>query len=153
MKRSKPEIAGEKGFTLVEIIITLVAAGILAIFYFHFMGTAMDYSWRSVELVAAEAEAEGVMERIIADYVDFINQDPDNALNNIKTGSYGPLVTMVYVTYDAAGNESEVTVGTSNYLKVTVKLPAEDISTSVGNNLTTLLTKSRTAATDPIVPF
>ena len=146
-------IIGEKGFTLVEIIVTLVAAGILAIFYFHFMGTAMDYSWRSVELVAGEAEAQGVMERIIADYVDFINQDPDNALNDIKTGSYGPLVTMVYVTYDAAGNESEVTVGTSDYLKVTVKLPAEDISTSIGNNLTTLLTKSRTAATDPIVPF
>jgi prepilin-type N-terminal cleavage/methylation domain-containing protein len=149
----KSIISGTKGFTLVEIIVTLVAAGILAIFYFHFMGTAMDYSWRSVELVAGEAQAEGIMERIIADYVDRINQDPDNALANIKGTNYGTLVTMVYVTYDSAGNESEVTVGTSDYLKVTIKLPVEDISTTVGNNLTTLLTKSRSAATDPIVFF
>jgi hypothetical protein len=130
-----------------------VAAGILALFYFHFMGTAMDYSWRSVELVAGEAQAEGIMERIIADYVDRINQDPDNTLADIKSTSYGTLVTMVYVSYDSAGNESELTVGTSNYLKVTVKLPVEDISSTVGNNLTALLTKSRSAATDPIVSF
>ena len=52
--RLKPDISETKGFTLIEIIVTLVAAGILALFYFHFMGTAMDYSWRSVELVAGE---------------------------------------------------------------------------------------------------
>lgn len=151
--RLKSNISGKKGFTLIEVILTLVAAGILSIFYFHFMGTAMDYSWRSVELVAGEAQAEGIMERIIADYVDRINQDPDDALADIKSTNYGTLVTMAYVTYDSAGNESELTVGTSDYLKVTVKLPVEDISTTVGNSLTSLLTKSRNAATDPIVSF
>lgn len=149
----KSNISGTKGFTLVEIIITLMAAGILALFYFHFMGTAMDFSWRSVELVAGEAQAEGIMERIIADYVDRINEDPDNALANIKGTSYGPQVTMVYVNYDSAGNQSELSVGTSNYLKVTVVIPVEELSTTVGNSLTTLLTKSRNAATDPIVSF
>jgi prepilin-type N-terminal cleavage/methylation domain-containing protein len=151
--RLKPDISETKGFTLIEIIVTLVAAGILALFYFHFMGTAMDYSWRSVELVAGEAQAEGIMERIIADYVDRINEDPDNALENIRGTNYGTQVTMVYVSYDSAGNESELTVGTSNYLKVTVVIPVEDISATVGNSLTTLLTKSRSAATDPIVSF
>ena len=147
------KLSEAKGFTLIEVIITLIAAGILALFYFHFMGTAMDYSWRSVELVAGEAQAEGIMERIIADYVDRINEDPDNALTNIKGTNYGTQVTMVYVTYDSAGNESELTVGTSNYLKVTVVIKVEDLSTTVGNSLTTLLTKSRNAATDPIVSF
>ena len=151
--RLKPDISETKGFTLIEIIVTLVAAGILALFYFHFMGTAMDYSWRSVELVAGEAQAEGIMERIIADYVDRINEDPDNALENIRGTNYGTQVTMVYVSYDSAGNESELTVGTSNYLKVPVVIPVEDISATVGNSLTTLLTKSRSAATDPIVSF
>ena len=58
MMLSKMKIAGNKGFTLIEIIVTLVAAGILSIFYFHFMGTAMDFSWKSVELVAGEAKAK-----------------------------------------------------------------------------------------------
>lgn len=150
---SESKIAENRGFTLIEIIVTLVAAGILALFYFHFMGTAMDFSWRSVELVAGEAQAEGIMERIIADYVDRINEDPDNALTNIEGTNYGPQVTMVYVNYDSAGNESALSTGTSNYLKVTVDIPVEELSTTVGNSLTALLTKSRNAATDPIVFF
>ena len=150
---SESNIAENSGFTLIEIIVTLVAAGILALFYFHFMGTAMDFSWRSVELVAGEAQAEGIMERIIADYVDRINEDPDNALTNIEGTNYGPQVTMVYVNYDSAGNESALSTGTSNYLKVTVDIPVEELSSTVGNSLTTLLTKSRSAATDPIVSF
>lgn len=146
----------QKGFTLVEIIVTLVAAGILAVFYFHFMGTAMDFSWKSVEIVEGEARAEGLMERIIAEYVEQINSDPDNALANIKanegayedeaTEPYACPVTMQYITYDSAGNEAEVTPpGTSNNLKVTVEAP--------GNNFTTILTKSRTDADNPIVYY
>jgi len=146
--------AGQGGFTLVEIIVTLVAAGILAVFYFHFMGTAMDFSWKSVELVEGEAKAEGLMERIIAEYVEQINSDPANALATIKgleatyeaDPNYGSPVTMAYITYDSAGNEAEVTPpGTSNNLKVTVE--------AAGNNFTTILTKSRTDADNPIVYY
>ena len=145
MMLSKSKIADKSGFTLLEIIASLVVAGILSIFYFHFMGTAMDFSWKSVELVAGEAEAQGILERIIADYVDRINENPDGALAAIKATNYGTSVTMVYVTYDSAGILSTVTVGTSNNLKVTVE--------AAGNNFTTILTKSRSDASDPIVFF
>ena len=146
MMLSKSKIPGNKGFTLIEIIVTLVVAGILAIFYFHFMGTAMDFSWKSVELVAGEARAEGVMEQIIAGYVDRINENPDGALAAIKAANYGAGVIMVYVIFDSAGNEAPVpSPGTSNNLKVTVE--------AAGNNLTSILTKSRDEATDPIVSF
>ena len=151
---SKSKIYGNKGFTLVEIIVSLIVAGILSIFYFHFMGTAMDFSWKSVELVAGEAKAEGLMERIIADYVLRINQNPDTALAQIvgleatyeTDADYGSPVTMEYITYDSAGNESTVpSPATSNNLKVTVEAP--------GNNFTTILTKSRNEATDPIIYY
>jgi len=144
MKLSESKIAHQRGFTLVEIIIALVAAGILSIFYFHFMGTALDFSWKSVELVAGEAEAEGQMEEIIAYFTSKINSDPDTALSIVASEFSGD-ATMVYITYDG-GTESPVSSpGTSSNLKVTVQAP--------GNDFTTILTKSRNEATDPIVYY
>jgi len=152
--RLKSKIADISGFTLVEIIVSLVVAGILSIFYFHFMGTAMNSSWQSVELVKGEAKAEGLMEKIIADYVIRINQNPDTALDQIvaleatyeSDPDYGGPVTMEYIGYDSAGNETPVTPpDTSNNLKVTVEAP--------GNDFTTMLTKSRNEVTDPIVNY
>ena len=140
MMRSESKIADQSGFTLVEIIITLVAAGILSLFYFHFMGTAMDFSWKSVELVAGEAEAEGQMEEIIAYFTSKINSDPDTALSTVASEFSGD-ATMVYITYDTSGNESPA--ASSNNLKVTVEAP--------GSNFTTILTKSRKDADNPIV--
>jgi prepilin-type N-terminal cleavage/methylation domain-containing protein len=137
---SESKKADQSGFTLVEIIITLVAAGILSIFYFHFMGTAMDFSWKSVELVAGEAEAEGQMEEIIAYFTSKINSDPDTALSTVASEFSGD-ATMVYITYDTSGNESPA--ASSNNLKVTVEAP--------GSNFTTILTKSRRDADNPIV--
>ena len=143
MMLSESKKADQSGFTLVEIIITLVAAGILSIFYFHFMGTAMDFSWKSVELVAGEAEAEGQMEEIIAYFTSKINSDPDTALSIVASEFSGD-ATMVYINYDSAGNESAVpSPGTSNNLKVTVEAP--------GSDFTTIITKSRNDADNPIV--
>ena len=156
MMPSKSKIAGQSGFTLVEIIVSLVAAGILSIFYFHFMGTAMSQSSNSVLLVAGEANAEGVMERIIADYVQFTNEypgsPPDTALKQIRDriGIYetdlGGTVTMEYITYDSAGNASPIPFpGISNNLRVTVEAP--------GSDFTTILTNTRINADNPIVYY
>jgi prepilin-type N-terminal cleavage/methylation domain-containing protein len=160
--RLKSKIADKRGFTLIEIIVSLVVAGILSVFYFHFMGTAMNHSWQSVELVAGEAEAALIMETIIADYTDLINNIPGSgpplgtSLSTIKgtnylnevglTIYYVTGVTMVYVKYDSGGNLVELSgADTSNYLKVTVHAP--------GNDLTTILSQSRTKTSDPAVFF
>ncbi|MGD9080387.1 MAG: prepilin-type N-terminal cleavage/methylation domain-containing protein, partial [Desulfobacterales bacterium] len=69
MNHLKSKKMNSKGFTLVEIIVTIVAAGILGAIFVHLMGTALNASWNSVEIVRDESNGEGVMERIIADYV------------------------------------------------------------------------------------
>ena len=142
--RSSPIHRRDGGFTLVEVIVTLVMVGIMAVIFINYMGTALDFSWKSVELVAGEGDAEGTMERIIADYVALINSDPDNALAALMATNYGADVTMEYIVFDSSGNVVPAG-GPSNTIKVSVAAP--------GNHLVAILTKSRKNASDPLVYF
>jgi prepilin-type N-terminal cleavage/methylation domain-containing protein len=145
MMLSKSKIPGNKGFTLLEIIASLLVAGILSIFYFHFMGTAMDFSWKSVELVAGEAEAEGKVEEIIAYYTSKINADPGTALSSVAS-EFGGDATMKYIVFNTISEDEETDAsGENRNLKVTIE--------ALGHNLTTILTKSRTDSDDPKVNY
>ena len=147
------------GFTLVEIIVTIVAAGILGAIFVHLMGTALNASWNSVEIVRDESNGEGVMERIIADYVADINNDPDNALGNVVTNYNGQTIdginiTTQYIVFDGGGNE--VPAGLSDNLKVVLQAPSQLAAATVIRfryPMTTILTKSRTANNDQIVIY
>ena len=148
MKPAESKHNSESGFTLIEVIATIIVMGILAAFFIHFMGTALNDSWRSVQLVADEAKAEGLMEKIIADYVERINDNnPDAALAAIKSlessyesdPEYGLPITVEYIIFNA-GNEVVVDPTTSNNLKIVIEAPSR--------NLTTILTKSRTDSND-----
>jgi hypothetical protein len=123
----------------VEIIVTLVAAGILGAIFIHFMGTALDSSWNSVEIVRGEGTGEGVMEQIIADYVERMNTDPDNTLSQMVANWDGQSfaggevrVTTQYIEFDAGGNEVDPPPASSSTLKVTVEV--------AGNNIIAILT-------------
>jgi prepilin-type N-terminal cleavage/methylation domain-containing protein len=144
MKPMLKKAVKDKGFTLIEIIATIIVMGILAAFFAQFMGTAQTKSWKSVELVAAEAEAEGKIEEIIAYFTSKMNNDPDNALNAVKTNDFGSNVTMEYIEFQN-GTEDILESGTSTNLKVTIN--------TAGNHLTTVLTKSRTSNADPNVNY
>jgi prepilin-type N-terminal cleavage/methylation domain-containing protein len=136
------------GFTLVEVIVTILIAAIMGAFFIQFMGTAMSKSSRAIENVRDEAGAEALMEQIIADYVAEINKtDPTLALETIKGKIYGASVSMNYINFNSSGvEETLISPNKSNTLKVMVQAP--------GNNLTTLLTNSRVLAIppDPILP-
>jgi type II secretory pathway pseudopilin PulG len=143
------EKSDQTGFTLVEVIATIIATAILGVIFINFMGTAMSKSVRSVEMVQGEALAEAVLERIIADYVLKMNQNNATALGLIKTdidnrNVYGDNVTAVYIIFDSSGNEAADTAGLNSTLKVTVA--------AAGNDLVILLTRSRNANSPP-VPF
>jgi prepilin-type N-terminal cleavage/methylation domain-containing protein len=143
------KITSDDGFTLIEVIATVIVMSILAAFFIHFMGTAVDYSWEAVEFVEGEAAAEGMIEQIIADYVREMNSAPDSALatlvSNNSGGTYGGNVAMAYIGFDENGNEIPVTSGTSELLKVTAQ--------ASGNDLTIILPKSRWFPTDPIIEY
>jgi prepilin-type N-terminal cleavage/methylation domain-containing protein len=145
-------ISSNKGFTLIEIIATIIIMGILSAFFIHFMGTALDNSWKSVELVAGEAEAEGKLEEIIAYFTSKINVNDDtqidNALSIVKShveSEFSEDVTMEYIVFNSSGAEEADGSGENRNLKVTIEAP--------GNNLTAILTKSRTDSSDPKVGY
>ena len=145
MKRCKSILTACSGFSLVEVIATIIVMGIVAAFFVHFMGTAVDYSWEGIELVAGEAEAEGKLEEIIAYFTSKINQDPDSALS-ISISEFGSdaSISMSYIEFDAGGTAT-VVGGPTTTLRVTVQAP--------GNDLTTILTKSRSSSSDPMVNY
>ena len=144
MKRPQIIIT-RNGFTLVEIIITLVAAGILGAIFINLMGTALSDSWHSVERVRDEAEGVQIMEQIIADYVLEINTNPAGALAKLKTdvdgGFYGLKVSMQYVTFDSGGNIVGP-VAPGDTMLVTIQ--------ASGKNITNILTSSRAAGDPPL---
>lgn len=144
-----------KGFTLVEIIVTIVAAGILGVIFVQFMGTALEASWNAVEIVRDESSGESVMEQIIADYVADINSDPGNALNNVVTNYNGQTIngvniTTQYIVFDASGNEG---AGGSDNLKIVLQASGL-VSPAISGRypMTAILTNSRTT-NDPIVLY
>ena len=139
-----------KGFTLVEVIVTILVTAILSAAFINFMGTAMSRSVRSVEIVQGEADAESVLERITADYVLRTNQNSETALglmeadiNTPPKSIYGPNVSARYVYFDTGGNELLYT-GTSP-LTLEVKVAA------AGNDLIVLLAKTRNPNSPPVL--
>jgi prepilin-type N-terminal cleavage/methylation domain-containing protein len=135
------------GFSLVEVIATILVTAILGAIFINFMGTAMSKSTQAIDVVQGEAAAEGVLERIVADYVLKMNQNFATALGLVKADIdsktvYGANVTAVYIQFLASGSEDPGFSGTSRTLKVTVA--------AAGNDLTTLLTESRDASSPKI---
>jgi prepilin-type N-terminal cleavage/methylation domain-containing protein len=140
-----------RGFTLIEVIVTIIAAAIVGVIFINFMGTAMSKSVRSVEMVQGEADAEALIEQIVADYVFELNRNPSTVLNTIKgyidtpTLKYGAKVTCYFITFDTNGNEAQYT-GNDENLKRTLKVTVA----AAGNDLVTLLTRSRTNISPPV---
>jgi hypothetical protein len=135
-----------QGFTLVEVIVTILAAASVGVIFINFMGTAMSKSVRPVEMVQGEASAEATLERIIADYVLKMNQNEATALGLLKTdidnkSKYGANLTAVYIDFDSNGNAIPDS-SKLRTLKVTVA--------ASGNDLTALLARSRDSDSPPV---
>ena len=155
MKRIPNAVRNRQGFTLMEVIVTIIAAGILAAFFVHFMGTSLSSATDSVTRVQAESGGAATVERIIADYVLAMNAgNPTNALgaisSSIGSNSYDDAVSQItvtrnYIEFDAGGNEVDRGLTATNTLKVTVGVQ--------GNNHIFLLGQARTTGTQPLIHY
>lgn len=141
------------GFTLIEVIVSIVLASIVGVIFLTYMGTQLTHSGDPVNITRDEGVVEMWMERILSDYVQEMNAAtyPTTlatiSARNYNTGIYNMpasvTLTRTYVTYDAGGNEVAVTGGgTSNNLKVTVR--------AGGYGLTCILTAERVTSGDPV---
>ncbi len=135
-------ICKKEGFTLIEIIVTIVVAAILAALMVQFASTAMTRSGDPAAAVRTSADTATVLEGIVSDYVKNINTNPNSALASIKTSySSNANVTMTYIDFDATGQEEDKGNTPTDTLKVTVQ--------GAGYAVTTLLTNSRVKSDDP----
>jgi prepilin-type N-terminal cleavage/methylation domain-containing protein len=150
----------QAGFTLIEVIVSLVVGAIMGVILLSYMGTQLIHSGDPVNIARAEGAAEMWMERIISDYVKEMNAATCvTALATIYTrtvnGTYYNMpasvtLTRTYVTYDAAGTEVPISSpGTSTNLKVTVQ--------AGGYGLTSILTAERVTCSgqysDPVTYY
>ena len=115
----------QKGFTLVEIIITILVASILGLIFVQFMGTSMTGSVEPVIRVQNTLTIQGVMEKITADYkqdatpLDTLKTQIGDKDDVVEDGTYGSykVVYNDYITFDSSGNE---VAGGDRILKVTI---------------------------------
>lgn len=147
----------QAGFTLIEVIVSLVVGAIMGVILLSYIGTQLIHSGDPINIARAEGAAEMWMERIISDYVQEMNTPVSysTALATIFARDYtiGPYnmpasvtLTRTCVTYDGAGDEVTVTCGgTSTNLKVTVQ--------AGGYGLTSILTAERVTSGDPITYY
>jgi len=138
-------LLSRQGFTLIEVVITILIAAILGSLVMSHLGTSLVRSADSVWVVRNEGLAEALMERILSDYVKALNSDYAAALANIMSlYAANPAVTMKYVTYDY-GTGVEADAGGGNTMKVTVQVGEA--------KLTSLLTSERSSGSDPYVTY
>ena len=135
-----------RGFTLIEIIITLVLLGFMAAMFSTLFSRAFTESSTPLVRLDQDVELASVMENMIADYKNPIAPKTLTVMNSAigsamsdQNNNYGVyrVVDNKYIAFDASGNEIDDTTGTNNILKVTIQ------STQAGNaqTLTYLFTE------------
>jgi prepilin-type N-terminal cleavage/methylation domain-containing protein len=128
-----------RGFTLLEVIVTLVIAAILGSMLIQFTGTSMSRSAETVERVRKASLLVRTVEEITRDYRNWIRNNPDDSFANFKNAvdsSYGDAnisVQTVFADLDA-GMDADIEI-----LWVTVS--ELDENAKVGQSLVTLFTK------------
>jgi prepilin-type N-terminal cleavage/methylation domain-containing protein len=123
-------MCNKRGFTLIEIIITLVVFAILATMLVSYLGSSVTGSAQPLVILQNDMSLQGVMENIRADMT------ANNSLASLKTAvgadsqdnSYG-VYTVVYndyIKFDAGYNEQPDSPGSPgndgiDVLKISIK--------------------------------
>lgn len=114
-----------EGFTLIEVIITIVVAAILAGLFVTYIGPNLIGSSVSAARAQDHYELMGIMEKINKDYVQLMKDEDPNVLDTLQSriaaGNYGAYTQSTkFITFDASNTEQSAETPGSNTLKVTI---------------------------------
>jgi len=113
------------GFTLIEVIVSLVIAGILATFLFSFLGTGVTKSSVPLFWVKTQYELSEVMDKITADYRDTVGGESFD-INDFKDqieADYAEYITGTSFTdfvWNSENSTYEESGSNGNIMKVTL---------------------------------
>lgn len=120
-----------RGFTLVEIIVTVVLAGLLGALLVNLLGTTLTKGATAATTARESALAESTIERVVATFVGHVNTNTSGSLAYVQA-QHPANATLSYTTVNMAGGVTA--------LRVT--------ATVGSSSATTLLTQTRTSASD-----
>ncbi len=140
--RRSHKIKNNSGFTLLEVVVSLVVAAILGAMLVQFMGTGMMKSYNPVILAQNGTYLNTIMEKMTADYKYYMSygalngQSPATAYSNFNSnvGSASEAETKTYYsdadhpyyviannTITFSGNPPTEASGSSGVHKITIK--------------------------------
>jgi prepilin-type N-terminal cleavage/methylation domain-containing protein len=132
----------QKGFTLLEVIITLTVSVVLGVMLYQYMGTSMTRSSEPVLMIQRGFSLNHAMESIASDYKKLVTTD-STPLQTLKTnvetnyGAYNPVTK--FIEFDGSGVEKATPCATDcKVLKVTL---TQVTPTQSKQSLTALFTK------------
>lgn len=125
-----------QGFTLVEVIVTIVVAGCLGALLVNMLGTQLLRSGTPLLAAHEASRAEAAMESVVAYYTQVVNNSTGGALDAVAARYPNN------ATFSAVRNNN---FNGADVLIVTV--------TEGGASLTTLLTQERTSSADNATTF
>jgi prepilin-type N-terminal cleavage/methylation domain-containing protein len=116
----------KNGFTLIEIIITLVIASIFGVVIFQYLGSSLTRSSDPIFRLKKSLTLQQVAENITADYKRNFSTDLAGLkakVDNPSTSGYGnyTVVTSKYIKFDNFQEIDEPNPNIKKMLKVTIK--------------------------------
>jgi prepilin-type N-terminal cleavage/methylation domain-containing protein len=144
MNRILLNFRSQKGFTLIEIIVTIILAAIMGTIFIQFMSKSLTKSAEPLMLIQKAYSLNQIIEEITADYKDLLDSDttPIETLKiYIENGNidgnnpyYGQYTQQTdFITFDGSKNEIPDASGNNRILKA--------IITSDNQSITVLFTK------------
>lgn len=116
----------QRGFTLLEVIVTIVVAAVMGVILVQFMGTAMLRSGEPIVRVQDFSTLRQVVDNMTSDY-KYLAATQTSFLSTFKTrvdtpNYYGTgyTATTRYIQFDGSRTEIQDTSAPYNLLKVTV---------------------------------
>lgn len=125
-----------RGFTLIEIIVTVVIAGLLGALLVNMLGTVLTKGGTAAATARESAQAESVIELVVAKYVEHVNANISGSLAYVQA-QYPANATLSYTSMTLEGS-----------------IPALKVTATVGgSSATTVLTQARTNANDAAMGY